>query len=172
MQHRQVAPERGHHPDARIRVAEAGVDVHAADEESVHVVLEGHRETFVALARRRHLRLPRSEGMGGGGHQRRAVALRRLEDDAPGLAQRLAELRDRGAHPRVGLDLRAQQLADDLVRPRRRLARLEEGGVRVGQQVARNRIDEEELLLDPKGDGAVPGIAHGQILRSFVPKST
>ena len=104
--------------------------------------------------------------MGGGGHDPGAVRLRRLDDETPGLAQRLAHLGHRAAHPRVSLDLGAQELVDDLVRPACPFAGLEDALVRIGVEVAGFRIDEKELLLDPEGDGkvlTVNGVGHGSL---------
>ena len=122
MQQRQVLPDSGHHADARIRIAEAGVDVHAADEGAAHGLLISGCEAPVALAGRGRLLAPRGEGMAGGGHDAGAVRFRRLDDQAPGLAQRLAHLGHRAADARVGLDLGAQELVHHLVRPARLLA--------------------------------------------------
>ena len=58
MEQRQVAPERGHDPDARVFVAEARMDVHAADQGAAHGLLVGGREAPVALAWRGRLLPP------------------------------------------------------------------------------------------------------------------
>ena len=58
MKKRQVAPERGHDPDARVFVAEARMDVHAADESAAHGLLIRRREPPVALAGRGRLLPP------------------------------------------------------------------------------------------------------------------
>ena len=103
--------------------------------------------------------------MGGGGQHPGAVCLRRRDDEAPGLAQRLAHLGHRVAHPRVGLDLGAEELAHNLVRPAGALAGRENALVRIGEEIAALRIDEKEFFLDPERDGeAVSGLggpAHG-----------
>ena len=60
----QVAPDGGHDADARVGIAEAGVDVHAADQESTDAVLEGDDEALVAFAGRGGLFLPVGERVG------------------------------------------------------------------------------------------------------------
>ena len=102
--------------------------------------------------------------MGGGGHHLGAVPFSRLDDEPPGLAQRLAHLRHPAAHPRVGLDLRAEELVHDLVRAAIRLARLEDSFVGIGEEIAGIGVDEKELLLDPERDPeAIAGVGgvHG-----------
>ena len=155
VQQRQVAPDGGHHPDAGIGIAEAGVDVHAADDQPPHALLEGVGEPLVPLAGRDELRLPRGERMARRGHHRRPVPRRRLHDQAPRLQQRLARLGHRPADLRGRLDLRPQGLVHHPVRPAPPLALLEDARVGVGQQVARPRVDEEELLLDAERDGQI-----------------
>ena len=102
--------------------------------------------------------------MGGGGHHLAAVPFSRLDDEPPGLAQRLAHLRHPAAHPRVGLDLGAEELVHDLVRATIRLARLEDSFVGIGEEIAGIGVDEKELLLDPERDPeAIAGVGgvHG-----------
>ena len=164
MQQRQVAPDGGHHPDAGIGIAEAGVDVHAPDDQPAHALLEGVGEPLVTLAGRDELRLPRAERVAGRGHHRRPVPRRRLHDQPAGLAQRRARLGHRSAHLRGGLDLGAERFVHDRVRPALPLALLEDARVGVGQQIARLRVDEEELLLDAERDGEIR-FAHGPGLR-------
>ena len=153
MQQRQVAPQRGHHPDARVRVAEPGMNVHAADDEAPHAFLERRREARVALAPRDLLFPPPREGMGGGGHRRRPVPFRGFDDDPPRLAQRRAQLGHRAAHLRIGLDLGAQQLPHHLVRSAGPLAHLEDSLIGIDEQIARVGIDQKQLLLHPESDG-------------------
>ena len=64
MQQRQVAPERGHDPDARVLVAEAGVNVHAADEGAAHGLLVHGRES-AGSARRAWAPAPATRQRGG-----------------------------------------------------------------------------------------------------------
>ena len=152
MQQRQVAPQRGHHANARVGIGEAGVDVHAADDEAPYGLLKRHGKPLVALAGRGHLLPPCGERVRGGRQNRGAVRGRGVAYDPPRLAQRLAQLGHRRAHVRVGLDLGAEELADHPVRPARALAHLEDVAVGIGEYVARLRIDEEELLFDTERD--------------------
>ena len=80
VQQRQVAPQRGHDPDARVGIGESGVDMHAADDQAPHAFLERQGELLIALLRRGHLRLPLRKRMGRGGPlaRRRAQLPRRL----------------------------------------------------------------------------------------------
>ena len=87
--------------------------------------------------------------MGGGAQHRRAVGFGRLDDDPPGLAQRLSRLGHRSAHPGVGLDLGANHLACYLVRLDAGLAGFEDRRFGVGDEVARIGVDEKEFLLHP-----------------------
>ena len=64
MEDGQVAADGGHDADARIGIAEAGVDVHAADQEAADAVLKGDDEALVAFAGRGGLFLPVGEGVG------------------------------------------------------------------------------------------------------------
>ena len=145
---RQMAPDRRHHADARIRVSEAGMDVHAAHQEAAHRLL--HRDLEVAVTRlRRHPLLPPGcERVRRGRHRPRAVGLRRLDDQAARLGKRLAQVRYRGADPRVGLHLGAQQLRHHRMRTAFPFATLHDPRVGVGDEVARFRIDQEELFLN------------------------
>ena len=113
----QVAADGRHDSNARFRVAEARVNVHSADDQTAHGLLKRHQEARVALLGRDRQIAPLREGMGGGAEHRGPVRLRRLDDDSPGLAQRLARLGHRSAYPCVGLDLGAKRLPRDLVRP-------------------------------------------------------
>ena len=157
---RQVAPDRGHHPDALVVVAEAGVDVHAADHEPPQALLERDREPLVALAWRDHLCPPRREGVRRGGHHRRPVFGRRRDHQPARLAQRLAHFGHRPADLRAGFDLRPEELGRRDVRPAVPRALVEDAAVRVGQQVARLRVDEEELFLDAERDAGLR-LVHG-----------
>ena len=58
MEQGQIAPERGHDPNARVRVSETGVDVHSTDDESSHRFLERGHELRVTLSRRGRLHTP------------------------------------------------------------------------------------------------------------------
>jgi len=58
MEKRQVAPECGHDADARVVVAEARVNVHAADEGATHALLIRGGEAPVTLAGRGRLLPP------------------------------------------------------------------------------------------------------------------
>ena len=60
----QVAADGGHDADARIGIAEARVDVHAADEEATDAVLKGHGKALIALAWRGGLGSPVGERVG------------------------------------------------------------------------------------------------------------
>lgn len=69
-------------------------------------------------------------------------------NSARGLLQR----RHRAAHFRVGLDLRAEILVHHLLRAGVGSRRFKDTRVRVGQQIPRVGIDQDELLLDAKHD--------------------
>ncbi len=58
MEQGQIAPERGHYANARVRVSEPDVDVHATDDEAPHGLLERGHESFVTLSRRGRLHTP------------------------------------------------------------------------------------------------------------------
>ena len=105
--------------------------------------------------------------MGGRTQHRCPVRSRRLDDDSPGLAERLARLGHRLAYPGVGLDLGAKRLPRDLVRPDSGLAGFENARVGIGEEIARFRVDEKELLLHPEGYiqvFSILGIAHDVLL--------
>ena len=93
MEQRQVAPDCRHDPDARVRIAEAGVDVHATDDGAAHGLLIPDLELSVTIPRRGGLIPLNRKGMGRGGHHRGAVPLGRLHNEPAGLAQRPAHFR-------------------------------------------------------------------------------
>ena len=76
----------------------------------------------------------------------------RLDDDLARLAQRRAHLGYGTAHPRIGLNLGAQQLPHHLVRSAGPFASLEDAHVGSDQKVAGAGIDQEQLFLDAEGD--------------------
>ena len=154
-QQRKISPRRGHDPDARIRVAETGMNVHTADEEPPHALLQRDRRTLVTLLGGDRLHPPCREGVSGGGHHRDPVFLRRLDHQPARLAQRRAQPGDRAANLGIGLDLRTQEFRHHLVRPALPFAFLENAGIGLGQDVAGLRIDEEELLFDAERDGEI-----------------
>ena len=149
---RQMAPDRRHHADAGIGIAEAGMDVHAAHQEAAHGLLHLYLEVAVTRLRRHPLLPPGREGVRGGRHRLRAVGLRRLDHQPPRLGERRAQVGYRGADPRVGLDLGAQQLRHHGMRAALALAAFHDARVGIGDEVARFRIDQEELFLDAEGE--------------------
>ena len=157
-----MRPNRGHHPDAQVRGPEPGMDVHPAHEEPPHLLLEGDLGLLVPPPLGDPLLVPPREGMGGRGDDRGAVAARPVDDDASGFAEALAKLGDGRADPRAGLDLGAQELVDDLVRPAVGHAGLEDGGVGIGDDVAGIRVHDHQLLFDAQGQvhgGELPGVS-------------
>ena len=152
MEKGKVSPQRRHDPDARFRVAEAGVDVHGGQADPAEALLIGGREPLVALLRRDQLRPPLRERMRGGGHHGCAVLLGRLDNDPPGLAQRLARLGHRAADACVGFELGAKEFGHHLVRAAPPLAGREDARVGFGQKVAGVGVDEKQLLLHPKSN--------------------
>ena len=83
-----------HEVDAQVVVRDPDVDMHAADDETPAHALEVAREGLVARLGGRTLAPPMGEGMGRGGHDGKAMALRDLGDRTPQmgkLAPRLAE---------------------------------------------------------------------------------
>ncbi len=152
MEQGEVTPDRGHNPDARIRITKTCVDGHPANEELSYAVLEGQRKALVAFLWGCHLRRPCGERMRGCRHYRSTISRSRLDDDSPGLMQGGSYLGDRLADPRIGFDLRAKKLTHDLMRPTVLFTFLEDTGVGIDEEIARIGIDEEELLLDAQCD--------------------
>ena len=146
-----MSPHRAHHPDSQIRRAEPGMDVHAADEEPPHFLLERDLGLLVSPSLGDSLLVPSREGMGGRGDGRGAVAARPIDDDVSGFVEARAQLGDGRADPRAGLDLGAQELVDDLVRPAVGHAGLEDGGVGIGDDAAGFRVHDHQLLFDAQG---------------------
>ena len=159
MEQRQVLANCGHDADPLLRIAEAGVDVHAADEQPPHGLLERDLESLVPFLGRGHLRGPRRERVSGRGQHRRTILRRRVDHQAPGLDQRLTDFSNRSADPGVGLDLGAEELGHHLVRSPVPLAGVVDGRVGIGNQVSSLGIDEKELLFDAECDFQV--LAHG-----------
>ena len=152
VQQRQVPSHRRHDADARIGVAESGVDVHAPGEQAPDGVLKSDLEVRVAVARGRFLLAPRSEGMGGRGDDGGAVAGGGRRHDAPGFLDGRADFLDRVADPTGGFDLGAEKLGRDSVLAGVVLALRQNGRIGIGDQVAGCRIDQEEFLFDPQRD--------------------
>ena len=142
-QQRQVAPQRRHHANARVGVAEASVDVHPAHKEAPYALLVGDGEAAIALTRSGGLCRPLRERMHGCGHRRRAVPFGGLHHQPSRLDERRAQIGYGLAHPRVGFDLRAQELGNRLVLAGGAGAGLEDGLIGIGDHIAGIRIDEE-----------------------------
>ena len=83
-----------------------------------------------------------------GGHCAGATGFGSFHDEPARLGESGAEVSNRVADPRVGLDLRAQELRHHLVRAALPFAPLHDRGIGIGDDVPRFRIDKEKLLLD------------------------
>ena len=153
VEQRQIPPHRRHDPDAAVLVAEPGVDVHTPHEQFPYGLLVGHGKLFVAMSGCDDLVVPCREGMGGCGHDPRAVLRRRVDDQSPGLHQGRANVLNGCTNPGGGFDLGPEEFRHNFVIPAVLVAILEDAGVGIGQKIARSRIDQEELLLDAQCNG-------------------
>jgi len=155
-----------------LRVAEAGMNMHTSDEPTPYTLLKRVREPLVALLAGGRLLRPLRERMGRGGHDRGSVCLRGLKDQPASFAQGGAHLSQRVTDLGVGLDLGSEKFVYDFVRSPVALAGLENAGVRIGQQVARDGVYEKEFLLNAHRE-VVPGLiaAHVVPLFSNIPQT-
>ena len=137
--------------DAELVVVDADMDVHAADDEAPHHLLQILSKDVVALFVGVLLARPLGERMGRGGDGSEAEL---AGDSAHGRAQADqigARLLDRAADLGADFDLRAQEFRADLAW-QRLLAFGEEGRRRFLREVARLLVDEEIFLLHADGE--------------------
>ncbi len=127
------------------------MDVHAADDEPPRHLLQILGENVVALLVGVLLALPFGEGMGGGGDRGEAELAGDGADRAAQPHELVAGLLHRVADAGADLDLRAQEFGTHLA-AQRLLAFGEQGGRRLGREVAAFLIDEEIFLLDADGE--------------------
>ena len=137
--------------DAQFVVGDADMDVQTTDREPPADPLQIVLQIGVAAALGGLLRVPAGERVGRGGDRGHAVPRRDLGDRAAQPAEVGARLGKAPAHPRPHLDLRAQKLRPDLP-GEQPLALGQHRRRRVVHDIAGRPIDEEILLLDPKGE--------------------
>ena len=153
-QRQQVRQEIRHlvqHVDPVLRIRDPHVHVHPADHHPLRQRLHVFRQRLVALPVRRQLPRPERKRMSGGRHDSQLVRRQRLRQGAPQRRQPFLDLRDRAAHARADLDLRAQELrahAADFGWDSGR-ALMQQRPRRVGHQVPRVGIDDQVFLFHP-----------------------
>ncbi len=153
--------------DAELVVVDADMDMHAANHQTPHHLLQILREDVVALFVGVLLARPFGEGMGGGGDGSEAEL---AGDGAHGRTQADqigARLLDRTADLGADLDLRAQEFGADLAGQRRLTFGEKRGGLLL-RKVARLLVDEEIFLLDADGEARFAN-GHQRALPSTTP---
>ena len=138
-------------------VVDADVDVHAADHETAHHLLEVPLDRLVALLLRAPLLAPGRERMGRRRDEPQPVG---TGDRGHGAAQPLqlrSGLAHRGAYAGADLDLALQELRGHLPFEQR-LALREHLRRRLVDEAAGMRVDEQVFLFDPYGEA---GLLHG-----------
>jgi len=100
--------------DPQVVVLDAHMDMHAADDEAPHHVLEIVGKRVVALLVRVMLALPVGEGVSGRRDRRKPELVGDAGDGRAQMDEFVSHLGDRAADPRSHLDLRAQELRADL----------------------------------------------------------
>ncbi len=155
---RQEIAELIHQVVARLVVRHSEMHVHAADQQALRHALHVAGEQVVAVLVRVALLGPCRKRMRRGRDDAETVALRRPRRDAAQGGKLRPALRQRAAHGRADLELRAQELrrhAADLFRDRVLAFRQDRFG-RIGGQVAALRVDQQVLFLDADGEVLLP----------------
>jgi hypothetical protein len=140
-----------HQVDAQLDVLDPGMDVHAADHEPARQGLEVLGQDAIAVEVDAFLLPPARRGMGRDGEQRQIEIGCTVGDRPPEPGELLAQLADVAADRRPDLDLRLEQLMGDLG-AERLAAGAHEAGRRADGELARGALDDQVLLLYPKGE--------------------
>ena len=162
-QHQEMGQEVAdlvHQIDAEIRVLDADMDMHGADQQPPHRHADILLELLVALPLRGLLGLPGGKGMGRGGDHLGAMGTGDLADAAAQADQVVTGLGDAAADRRPDLDLGPHELGRH-PRTKPALALGHDVVGRVGDEIACHRVDEKVFLLDTDGELRCH-IRHGQ----------
>src|SRR5919198_225469 len=152
---RQEVARLVHHLDARLRVGDADVHVHAEDQQLADQVLHLLLEQLVALHLGDALVLPAGERVGAGRHQPEPLRLHQRGEAAAQAVHLGAGLVHARADAGADLHHRLQQLGLDVLAEPRPGGGQQLVDVRLQRAVA---VDDLELLFDPDGE-LLPGHA-------------
>ena len=153
--------------DAQVVVAQADMDMHAADQQPPHHPAEIALQRIVAVLVGMMLILPVGEGMGRHGKRRQPVLVGNALDRLSQMAEVFPRLANRFAHARADLDLALQEFRTDLLFQLLHAIAHQRIGRR--GQIQGFLVDQQIFLFNAKRQGRI-GLMHEMSMPTGMPQ--